>query len=152
MLRSKLKQWFKEAVLLEPEAPQEMKDYLLRAINNKDPKLDRFLDKMCEQIQQAERLCLKKGVFLKEKTLQDFTYDMAKYFMKGLHGEAVRRHESDLAKAAREAEAQRIKEFESVLAGKPEGEFAEAGVISNEKIDKEREIGFEKEIKTITNF
>ena len=141
MLRGQIKQWFEEAVRLDVEAPQDLKDVLLRG----HPKIEAFLDKMCGQIQQAESLCLRKGVRLKQKTIQDFTYDMAKYFMKGMEGEAKRRYESDLQRAAREAEAQRQREFDAVLAGNAEGEFAEAGVISNEEIDKAREAELAKQ-------
>ena len=141
MLRQKIKTWFDEAVALDPHAPQDLKDVLKRG----HPKLQRCIDELCKQIEQAERQCRKKGLVLKTKTLQDFTYDMAKYFLKGFEGEARRRYESDLQRLAREAEATKIKDFDSVLAGTPVGEFAEAGVLSNEKIDKEREDYLEKE-------
>lgn len=135
MLRPQLQKWFEEAVRLDLEAPQDLKDVLLRG----HPKVENFLNNMCAQIEKAEQVCRGRGVQLKQKTLQDFTYDMAKYFMKGIEGEARRRYESDLQRIAREAEAQKQKEFDAVLAGKPEGEFLEAGVISNEEIDKQRE-------------
>ena len=143
MLRIKIKAWFQEAVRLDLESPQELKAVLLRG----HPRLEGFIDNMCAQIEQAEKVCRVKGVVLREKTIQDFTYDMAKYFMKGMEGEAKRRYESDLERIAREAKAQKLQEFDAVLEGKPEGEFAEAGVISNEKIDKEREAFLESQSK-----
>lgn len=141
MLRNQIKQWFNEAVRLNVQAPQELKDSLLRG----HPNLDNFLDRMCAQIEKADQVCRSRGVQLKQKTLQDFTYDMANYFMKGMEGEAKRRYESDMQRLAREAEEQRLKEFDAVLAGRPEGEFAEAGVISNEQIDKAREAELAKQ-------
>lgn len=144
MLRTQIKKWFNEAVQLDVEAPQELKASLLRGHQN----LDAFLDRMCGQIEQAEQVCRRRGVQLKQKTLQDFTYDMAKYFMKGMEGEAKKRYESDMQRRAREAEEQRRKEFDAVLAGKAEGEFLEAGVISNEEIDKAREAELAKQDET----
>lgn len=136
MLRSQIKKWFREAVQLDIEIESELKRKLLAEDH---PNLNRFLDNLCEQFEQADKICQRKGLVLKQKTIQDTVYDMTKYFVMGLQGEAKRRYGSDLAKAAREAEAAKIKEFEDVLSGNATGEFAEAGVITNEKIDAERE-------------
>lgn len=141
MLRQQIKTWFEEAVRLDLEAPQDLKEVLLRG----HPRLEGFLDKMTEQVEQADKICQRRGLVLKKKTLQEFTYDMTRYFMKGLEGEAKRRHESDLQRIAREAEIQKQKDFDAVLAGMPEGEFLEAGVISNEETDKAREEALEKQ-------
>lgn len=140
MLRSQIKKWFREAVQLDLEIDPELKRMLLREDH---PNLNRFLDNLTAQFEQADRECRRRGLVLKAKTIQDTVYDMEKVFVMGLMGEAKNRYESDLAKAAREAEAQKIKEFEDVLAGKATGEFAEAGVITNEKIDSEREAALE---------
>lgn len=146
MLRPKIKQWFFEAVRLDLEAPQDLKETLLRG----HPRLDGFIDNICAQVIKAEGLCRGKGLVIKEKTLQDLTYDLTKYFMRGLQGEAERRYESDIKRLAREAEEAKLKEFDAVLAGKAEGEFAEAGVITNEKIDQEREAYLEAQDKQKT--
>lgn len=136
MLRQQIKKWFEEAVRLDFTTDPELKRVLLQG----HPKIDGFVDRMTEQFIQAEKVCRQKKVFLKQKTIQDTVYDMTKFFMKGLEGEAKRRHESDLQRVAREAEANKIQEFEDVLSGNLKDEWLEAGVITNEKIDKEREV------------
>lgn len=136
-LGSKIKQWFKEAVQLDTECDPELKAIILREPPHE--KVNMFFENLSKQFKQAESLCLKRGLILKEKTLQETTYDMAKFFMRGMEGEAKRRYESDLEKSARDAQAAKIKEFDDVLAGNATGEFAEAGIITDEKIDKQRE-------------
>lgn len=143
MLNVQVKKWFEEAVRLNVEAPQELRETLLRG----HPKLEGFLENLTSQLLDAETKCRLRGVTLKQKTMQDFVYDLTKYFMQGMEGEAKRRYESDIEKLARQAEADKLKEFDSVLEGKAEGEFAEAGVISNEEIDNQREKALEKEAK-----
>lgn len=142
MLREQIKKWYREAIQLDFEIEPELKRKLLAEDH---PNLNKFIDNLCEQFIQAEKQCRHRGLILKMKTMQDTVYDLTKYFVMGLQGEAKRRYESDLEKSAREAETAKIKEFEDVLQGKPTGEFAEAGVISNEKIDAEREAALERE-------
>jgi len=142
MLREQVKKWYREAIQLDFEIEPELKRKLLAEDH---PNLNKFIDNLCEQFIQAEKQCRRKGLILKTKTMQDTVYDLTKYFVMGLQGEAKRRYESDLEKSAREAEAAKVKEFEDVLQGKATGEFAEAGVISNEKIDAEREAALERE-------
>lgn len=146
MDKTQVKKWFEEAVRLDLTAPQELKEALLKG----HPNLDGFITKMTLQIQQAQLINFKRRRPVSQKTLQDFVYDMTKYFMQGMQGEAEKRYESDLKRAAREAEEQKIAEFESVLSGKAEGEFAEAGVITNEKIDQKREAELEAQDKAQT--
>lgn len=140
MLRQQIKNWYREAVQLDLEIEPELKRKLLQEDH---PNLNRFIDNLCAQVEQADKICQRKGLILKQKTIQTTVYDMTKFFVMGLQGEAKRRYESDIDKAAREAEAAKIKEFEDVLAGNATGEFAEAGVITNEKIDRERERALE---------
>jgi hypothetical protein len=136
MLRHQIKLWFEEAVKLDVEHPRELKDTLLRG----HPKLEMFFDKLTGEVLKAEEICKKKGVTLQKKTIQDFTYDMTKYFMQGMEGEARRRHETDLQKFYREQEEKKHKEFDKVLAGDVKGtDFEDAGLITNDKIDKQRE-------------
>lgn len=136
MLRAQIKKWFEEAVTLDVEAPRELKDRLLLG----HPNIEKFIDNLHKEMIEGERLCKQRGLTLKLKTMQDSVYDMTKFFIKGMEGEARRRYESDFDKAMRANEQAKIKEFDAVLAGKAEGEFAEAGVISNEKIDNERQV------------
>jgi hypothetical protein len=142
MLREQIRKWFREAVQLDIEIDPELKRKLLAEDH---VNINKFLDNLCAQFEKAEEMCRRKGLVLKQKTMQDTVYDLTKYFALGVQGEAKRRYESDLEKAAREAEAAKVKEFEDVLQGKATGEFAEAGVISNEKIDAEREAELERQ-------
>jgi len=139
MLRTQIKMWFNEAIKLDKDAPRELKDSLLKG----HPKLEGFIDNLTAQVLEAEKKCRQRGVQLKKKTIQDFVYDLTKYFMQGMEGEARRRYETDFQKAVRDAKINQEKEFDEVLAGNVSGEFAEAGIITNEKIDREREVGLE---------
>lgn len=136
MLKTQVKKWFEEAVRLDTVAHQELKDAVLRA----SPRVDLFVNNLVKEFNEADKLCRQRGLTLKLKTMQDATYDMTKVFLTGMEGEARRRYESDFDKSVRQMKADQEKEFDAVLAGKAEGEFAEAGVISNEKIDNERQI------------
>lgn len=136
-IRENIKKWFVEAVRMEVTAPQDLRDALLREPPH--ARVEIFVDNMCAEFEKADKLLQGKGRVVKLKTFQDTTYDMTKVFMQRMKADADQRHESDLAKAARKAEADKIKEFEDVLAGRASGEFLEAGVITNEKIDKEGE-------------
>lgn len=136
MLKIQIKKWFEEAVRLDTVAHQDLKDAVLRA----SPRVDVFINNLVKEFQAAEKLCKAKGLTLKLKTMQDATYDMTKVFLTGMEGEARRRYESDFDKTMRQIKADQEKEFDAVLAGKAEGEFAEAGVISNEEIDNQRQI------------
>lgn len=131
----KIKQYFEEAVRLNFDAPADLRDSLLRG----HPRLEGFLDRLTDSVRIARASLTKKGVVLKEKTIQDFVYDLTKIFMQGLESEATKRYESDLQRIARQAKIDEKKEFDAVLAGEAVGEFAEAGVISNEEIDNQRE-------------
>lgn len=139
MLKAQVKRYFDEAVKLNIEAPQELKNALLRG----HPKIDAFIDNIVKEIHVAERDPRIRSGFIKQKVIQDFVYDIVKYFMLGLEGEANRRKESDLARIARDAQVDKEKEFDAVLSGEAFGEFAEAGVISNEEIDNAREATLE---------
>jgi len=136
MFREQIKKWFKEAIQLDPEIETELKHKLLR---DDHPNLEKFYDNMTEQFIQAEKVCRARKIILKQKTLQDTVYDMAKVFVIGLKAEAEKRYASDLEKMKAEQAKQKIKEFEDVLSGNPTEEFLEAGIITDEKIDAQRE-------------
>ena len=138
--REQIKNYFIEAVTLSTKHPSDLKDTLLRG----HPKLEGFIDRLTHQMRQAEIVLMGRGQVLKLKTIQDTVYDMTEVFMTGMEGEAKRRHESDMQKIMRQKEEDKKKEFDAVLAGKPEGEFAEAGVISDETIDQTRQAGNDK--------
>lgn len=139
MLRIQIKKWFFEAVALDTQYPQSLKD-TLKTSGHKN--LETFYDNMVIQLEEAEKKCLKQGTPLKLDTMREAVYSMAPLFMQGMTGESIQRYEADIQKSLRAHEADKIKEFESVLSGNAEGEFAEAGVITNEKIDQQREVGF----------
>lgn len=141
MLREQIKKWFYEAVALDTEAPRELKDTL----KNGHPRLEIFFDNLTEQFLKADELCQRRGLTLKTKTIQDTVYDMTKMFLKGMEGEARRRYETDLQKFYREQEAKKQKEFDKVLSGDvKDTDFEDAGLITNEEIDRQREVGFIK--------
>lgn len=133
MLRLQIKKWFFEAVALDTVYPQSLKDTLK---NSGHANLEGFFDRMVIQIEGAEKKCLLQGTPIKLDTMREAVYSMAPIFMQGMSGESIQRFEADVQKSLRDKEADKIKEFEAVLSGNAEGEFAEAGVISNEKIDQ----------------
>jgi len=137
MLQPKIRNWIFEAIRLDLDAPQELKDRLLRP---NDPHVENLIVGLTNKIVEADRVCSRRGVHLKTKTLQDTTYDMVKFALRSFHEEAQRRYESDMDRLAREAEASKLKEFDDFLKGGTENEFAEAGVVTSEELDKEREI------------
>lgn len=139
MLKANIKKWFWEAVALDTQFPMSMKE-TLKTSGHKN--LETFFDNMVIQFEQAEKKCIAQGTPLKLDTMREAVYSMASVFMQGMEGEATQRYEAEIQKTLREKEADKIKEFESVLSGNAEGEFAEAGVISNEEIDKQREVSF----------
>jgi hypothetical protein len=135
MLKIKVKQWFFEAIKLDVDCPPELRAILERG----HPRLEGFIARMAFELETALNINARKGIMISPNTQQQIVYDMTKYFVLGLKTEAKKRYESDLERLAREAEAQKLKEFDDVLSGNATGEFAEAGVITNEAIDKERE-------------
>lgn len=139
MLRLQIKKWFWEAVAFDTQYPLSLKE-TLKTSGHKN--LETFFDNMVIQLEEAEKKCLAQGTPLKMDTMREAVYSMAPLFMQGMEGESIQRYEAEIQKALREKESDKIKEFESVLSGNAEGEFAEAGVITNEKIDQEREVGF----------
>ena len=143
MFRSQVKTWFTEAVRLNTEAPQELKDVLLRG----HPNLDNFLNNIEKQLVEADAILQKRGKVVKLETLKGFVYDMTNLFLKGFEGEAKRRYESDLERLRREAEQNAVKEMDAFLEGDNDNEFGEAGVVTNEKLEKEREDALERQDK-----
>lgn len=139
MLKLNIKKWFWEAVALDTKYPLSMKE-TLKTSGHKN--LEGFFDNLVIQFEQAEKKCIAQGTPLKLDTMREAVYSMASVFMQGMEGESIQRYEADIKKQLREKEADKIKEFESVLSGNAEGEFAEAGVITDEKIDAQREVGF----------
>lgn len=140
MLRLQIKKWFWEAVALDLKYPTDMKESLKL---NGHKNLEGFFDRLTKEIEEAEVKCKAQGTPLKQSTVQEAVYSMTEVFLQGMMGERIGQFEADVQKVKRQHEADKIKEFDAVLAGKAEGEFAEAGVITNEKIDKQREVGFD---------
>lgn len=139
MLRLQIKKWFWEAVSLDVECPADLKESLKL---NGHPNLEGFFDRLTAQVEAAELKCKAQGTPLKPSTVQETAYSMASVFLKGMYGERVQRFEATVKKELRQREADNIKEFDNVLAGNVDGEFAEAGLITNEEIDSQREVGY----------
>lgn len=145
MLRLQIKKWFWEAIALDVKYPQDLKDSLKL---NGHPNLETFFDNLVKEIEQAEIKCKAQRTPLKNSTVQEAVYTMAEVFLIGMENERRMQFEAEINKSVRQKESDKIKEFEAVLAGKAEGEFAEAGLITNEKIDSQREVGFKEEVRT----
>lgn len=133
-LKSRVRTWFNEAVKLHPTAPSDLKDKLLNINREKHPRLDLFLERLCLEFAQADKICVGRGLVLQEKTMQDTVYDMTDFFIKLLMKEAGEMYASDLDKAAERAKADAIKQAEDFLAGGKDNEYAEEGLINEGEV------------------
>lgn len=135
--KNKVRKWFKVYVQNMKTIDAEFKNILNR---ERHPNLERFFENMAEELIRVQRTRVKRGrKIATDEQLAWLVGQMAEVFVSGMHKEAKRRYETDIERAKREFEAAKIKEFDDTLDGRPSGEFAEAGVITNEKIDGERE-------------
>lgn len=139
-IKNHVRKWFYESIEKHPTASSELKN----AIKKRHPRVEGYLTKLAWEITQAQAHRLKSGKpAFKEATLKSTVQDMTNLFIIGIETEATRRIESDLTRLQREQEAQKIKDMESTLAGKPAGAFEEMGIVTNEGIDQEREESLE---------
>lgn len=131
ILHRQVVQAFKDAVRIHKTCNSELKKVLL-----KEPKssyVEQYLDKLTLEFQQVNDLRLKQGKGLaSSKYVKELVHDMTNYFVHGMNLKFDRRAESDLARLAREKSLDDFKEKDSTADGKPLGEFAEAGVITDE--------------------
>ena len=112
ILRSKLKQWFLEAVALSA-CPEELK----RTLRKDNGRISALINNMQGEFKRADQLLASRGLFLKESTMQTAMYDMTNVLIQGLELEVKRMYETDLAKAARQAEVSKAAEVEDFLSG-----------------------------------
>ena len=131
-LKQDIRKWFKEAVQLADCDP-ELKRMLLREYPP-HPRLETFLDNLGQQFVEADKILVKKGLFVKRETMQTTVYDMTKVFITGFELEAKKRFESDLAKSAREAEAAKVAAMDDFLNGGTDNEYAEELGLINEEV------------------
>lgn len=73
---------------------------------------------------QTTRILKKKKPFA-EKIIKDVIYDMVDIFISGVELEAKSRYESDMAKLAAQAEAQKAKDLDATASGNVSGEYQE---------------------------
>lgn len=130
-LKNKVLKWYEEAVRLS-ECDSELKRKLLSP--RRPPKLNLFIDNMCKAFVDADKLLVGRGLFVKETTMQTTVYDMTKVFITGIELEAKRMYESDLDKAARKAEADKVAAMDNFLAGGTDNEYAEELGLKNEEV------------------
>lgn len=133
-LKTRVRTWFNEAVRLNVDCPADLKDKLLNVNREKHARLDLFLERLCLEFVEADKLCIQRGLRLKEKTMQTTVYDMTDFFIKLVVKEAKGMYESDLAKAAERAKAQAIAEAEDFLSGGKDNVYAEEGLISEGEV------------------
>lgn len=133
-LKTRVRTWFNESVKLNVDCPADLKDKLLNINREKHPRLDLFLERLCLEFQEADKLCMQRGLRLKDKTMQTTVYDMTDFFIKLLVKEAKGMYDSDLAKAAERAKAQAVAEAEDFLNGGKDNVYAEEGLISEGEV------------------
>ena len=135
--RSQVRKWFR-AYVPTMKVSSELKNILIREAH---PNLENFFNNMSEELKKVQGHRVFKGQKpADESQLKWLVESMTDVFVSNMETQAKRRYESDLARLQRERDAQKKFEFDETLAGRATGEFAEAGVITNEKIDQEREV------------
>jgi hypothetical protein len=128
VLKIKIKKWFFEAVALS-NCDSELKHTLRKG----HPRLEKFIDNLAEQFKKADEILVKRGIYIKQRTMQDTTYDMTKVFITAIELEAKKRYESDLDKAARAVEASKTADIENFLSGGTDNEYSqELGLINED--------------------
>lgn len=106
------------------EIPSELR-HALKA----HERLPTFMQRVALELAQVQDLRATKGKPpVSEATIVATICDMTEVFISSVLMEASRKRETDLARIAREAEAQYQRELEQTAAGKPTGEFEEAGL------------------------
>ena len=115
-----VKKTYQEAIALK-QIPSDLKVALKS--HERIPLMFKNLAAELDKV-QASRL-IKKKKPISEKILKDVIYDMVDIFIAGVEMEAKKRYESDLAKAASEAEAQKAKDLDATASGKVSGEYQE---------------------------
>ena len=115
-----VKKTYQEAIALK-QIPSDLKVALKS--HERIPLMFKNLAAELDKV-QAWRL-IKKKKPISEKILKDVIYDMVDIFIAGVEMEAKKRYESDLAKAASEAEAQKAKDLDATASGKVSGEYQE---------------------------
>ncbi len=133
-LKTRVRTWFDEAVRLNVDCPADLRDRLLNVNREKHARLDLFLERLCLEFVEADKLCMQRGLRLKEKTMQTTVYDMTDFFIKLLVKEAKGMYDSDLAKAAERAKADAIAQAEDFLNGGKDNVYAEEGLVSEGEV------------------
>jgi hypothetical protein len=133
-LKTRVRTWFDEAVRLNVDCPADLRDRLLNVNREKHARLDLFLERLCLEFVEADKLCMQRGLRLKEKTMQTTAYDMTDFFIKLLIKEAKGMYDSDLAKAAERAKADAIAQAEDFLNGGKDNVYAEEGLVSEGEV------------------
>lgn len=127
-----VKKTYVEAIALKHDINADLRIALKK--HDRLPLMFKNLATELDKVQTARLLKKKKPIA--EKILKDVIYDMVNLFIAGVEMEAKKRYESDLAKAALEAEAQKAKDLDSTASGKVSGEyqeiFTEGGVIATD--------------------
>lgn len=114
-----------------PDISNELKHELLKGNH---VMVNRFYQNLAKQLNDVQVSRRNKGK--KPASLQDVVWmihGLTKVFVTGIEVQAKRRIESELERLKREQEAQKTKDMESTIAGKPQGIFEEMGVVTDEK-------------------
>lgn len=116
-----VKKTYQEAVALNSRIPLDLKTAL-----KSHEKIPLFFKNIAEELEkaQAERTAKGQKPF-SEKTIKDFIYDVTEMFIMGIKAEADARAQSEIDRLAKQAEADRKKDLESTIAGKPAGDYAD---------------------------
>lgn len=100
-------------------------DAEFKAACKRSPRVQLFVDNLCGQFVEAEKIVLKRGrVFkLSDKNVSDVVADYTKLFVQSVTMEAEQMYETTAKRQLRLTKIQEQKDLEATAAGKPQGDF-----------------------------
>lgn len=111
-------------------------DDSLRTALKTNERVPQFIDNLVEEFRKIQKMRVEQGKKpFDQKYLKDAVYDMTDVFICTLKEEARKKHESDIAKAARKAKMDDVKDKEATLAGNPQGDYEGIHVLDREVED-----------------
>lgn len=119
-MKTKIKEYFTEAIRMNMTLDSEFKSAILR-----HDRTNTYLENMSGELAKAQQRLIRKGKILRLETMKNIVYDMSDVFVSSIKIEAQQRHESVLAKLARQEEAQKKADMDATIAGKPQGDYEE---------------------------
>lgn len=118
---------------------KEVPPGLISYLNSKPKRLVWFIDNLSKELTHAIALRqLKSQREYKKQLLITAIHDFTKVFVDSCQMEADDKYQSDLERIRKQARVDLVKDMDATIAGKPQGEFEEAGLVTDENKVGER--------------